>query len=57
MVNVSTGSTATVAVPNGSDNIGNSAGSATGATAAGPTGGSAIVYTADYTTHSWLVGI
>ncbi len=57
VVNVSTGTTATVAAPNGSDNIGNSAGTTTGATAAGPTGGATKVYVADYTTHAWLVGI
>lgn len=57
VVNVSTGSTATVAAPTGSDNIGNSAGSSTGATAAGPTGGATKVYTADYTQLAWLVGI
>lgn len=57
VVNVSTGSTATVAAPTGSDNIGNSAGAATGATAAGPTGGAVKTYTADYTQLAWLVGI
>ncbi len=57
VVNVSTGSTATVAAPTGSDNVGNSAGTATGATAAGPTGGLGIVYTADNTGKAWLVGI
>lgn len=57
VVNVSTGSTATVAAPTGSDNVGNCAGSATGATAAGPTGGAAKVYTANNRTKAWLVGI
>lgn len=57
VVNVSTGSTATVAAPTGSDNVGNCAGSATGATAAGPTGGAAKVYTANNTVKAWLVGI
>jgi len=57
VVNVSTGSTATVAAPTGSDNIGNSAGTATGATAAGPVGGATKVYVADNTTKAWLVGI
>ncbi len=57
VVNVSTGSTATVAAPTGSDNIGNSAGTATGATAAGPAAGLGIVYTADNTQKAWLVGI
>lgn len=57
VVNVSTGSTATVAAPTGSDNIGNSAGTATGATAAGPTGGAVKTYTADDTQKAWLVGI
>jgi hypothetical protein len=57
VVNVSTGSTATVAAPTGSDNVGNCAGTATGATAAGPTGGLAKVYTANNQTKSWLVGI
>ncbi len=55
--NVSTGSTATVAAPTGSDNVGNCAGSATGATAAGPTGGLTKVYTADNTRKAWIVGI
>lgn len=57
VVNVSTGSTATVAAPTGSDNVGNCAGTATGATAAGPTGGNAKVYTANNQTKAWLVGI
>ena len=57
IVNVSTGSTATVAAPTGSDNVGNCAGAATGATAAGPTGGAVKVYTANNQTKSWLVGI
>jgi hypothetical protein len=57
VVNVSTGSTATVAAPTGSDNVGNCAGTATGATAAGPTGGNTKVYTADATQLAWLVGI
>ncbi len=57
VVNVSTGSTATVAAPNGSDNIGNSAGTTTGATAAGPTGGATKVYVADFNVHAWLVGL
>jgi hypothetical protein len=57
VVNVSTGSTATVAAPTGSDNVGNSAGTATGATAAGPTGGLAKVYVADNGTKAWLVGL
>jgi hypothetical protein len=57
VVNVSTGSTATVAAPTGSDNVGNCAGTSTGATAAGPTGGNTKVYTADYTQLAWLVGI
>lgn len=56
-VNVSTGTTATVVAPTGSDNVGNSAGSSTGATAAGPTGGAVAVYTADNTQKAWLVGI
>lgn len=56
VVNVSTGSTATVAAPTGSDNIGNSAGSATGATAAGPTGGAVKTYVADNTRKAWTVG-
>lgn len=55
--NVSTGSTATVAAPTGSDNVGNSAGSSTGATAAGPTGGNTKVYIADNTRKAWLVGL
>lgn len=57
VVNVSTGTTATVAAPTGSDNIGNCAGTATGATAAGPTGGNVKTYTANNQTKSWLVGI
>lgn len=57
VVNVSTGSTATVAAPTGSDNVGNCAGTATGATAAGPTGGNVKVYTANNQTKAWLVGI
>jgi hypothetical protein len=57
VVNVSTGSTATVAAPTGIDNVGNSAGTATGATAAGPTGGLTKVYTANNQTKAWLVGI
>lgn len=57
VVNVSTGSTATVASPTGSDNVGNCAGTATGATAAGPTGGNVKTYTADATQLAWLVGI
>ncbi len=57
VINTSTGSTATVAAPTGSDNIGNSAGTATGATAAGPAAGLGIVYTADNTGKAWLVGI
>lgn len=57
IVNVSTGSTATVAAPTGSDNIGNSAGTSTGATAAGPTGGNTKVYVADNTVKAWLVGL
>ncbi len=57
IVNVSTGSTATVAAGAGSDNIGNSAGTATGATAAGPLGGLTKVYTADNTRKAWLVGL
>jgi len=57
VVNVSTGSTATVAAPTGSDNVGNSAGTATGATAAGPVGGAVKVYTASNVTKAWLVGI
>ncbi len=57
VINVSTGTTATVAAPTGSDNVGNCAGAATGATAAGPTGGNTKVYTADYTQLAWLVGI
>lgn len=55
--NASTGSTATVAAPTGSDNVGNCAGSATGATAAGPTGGLTKVYTANVTTGAWITGI
>jgi hypothetical protein len=57
VVNVSTGSTATVAAPNGSGNVGNCAGTSTGATAAGPTGGNVKTYTADFTQQAWLVGI
>jgi hypothetical protein len=57
VVNVSTGSTATVAAPTGSDNVGNCAGASTGATAAGPTGGAVKVYTANDTVKAWLVGI
>ncbi len=57
VVNISTGSTATVAAPAGSDNVGNSAGTATGATAAGPTGGAVKTYVADNTLKAWLVGI
>jgi hypothetical protein len=57
VINVSTGSTATVAAPTGSDNVGNSAGTATGATAAGPTGGNTKVYCADVSVLAWLVGI
>jgi len=57
VVNVSTGSTATVAAPTGSDNVGNCAGTATGATAAGPTGGNVKTYTANNQTKAWLVGI
>lgn len=57
VINVSTGSTATVAAPTGSDNIGNSAGTSTGATAAGPTGGNVKTYTADNTQKAWLVGL
>ncbi len=57
VVNVSTGSTATVAAGTGSDNVGNSAGTATGATAAGPTGGLTKVYTADNTRKTWLTGL
>lgn len=57
VVNVSTGSTATVAAPTGSNNVGNSAGTSTGATAAGPTGGNVKTYTADNTQGAWLVGI
>lgn len=57
VVNVSTGSTASVAAPTGSDNIGNCAGTSTGATAAGPTGGNVKTYTADNTGKAWLVGI
>lgn len=57
VVNVSTGSTATVAAPTGSDNVGNCAGTATGATAAGPTGGNVKVYTANNGVKAWLVGI
>lgn len=57
IVNVSTGTTATVAAPNGSGNIGNCAGTSTGATAAGPTGGNVKTYTADYTQQAWLVGL
>lgn len=57
VINVSTGSTATVAAPTGSDNIGNSAGASTGATAAGPTGGAVQTYTADFTQGAWLVGL
>lgn len=57
VVNVSTGSTATVAAPTGSDNVGNCAGTATGATAAGPTGGAVKVYCANNQTKAWLVGI
>lgn len=57
VVNVSTGTTATVAAPTGSDNVGNSAGTSTGATAVGPVGGATKVYTADFTGLAWLVGI
>lgn len=57
VVNVSTGSTATVAAPTGNDNVGNCAGASTGATAAGPTGGAVKVYTANNTVKAWLVGI
>jgi hypothetical protein len=57
VVNVSTGSTATVAAPTGSDNVGNCAGASTGATAAGPTGGAVKVYCANNTVKAWLVGI
>lgn len=57
VVNVSTGSTATVAAPTGSDNVGNCAGTATGATAAGPTGGNVKTYTASNAVKAWLVGI
>jgi hypothetical protein len=57
IINVSTGSTATICTPTGSDNVGNSAGAATGATAAGPTGGAVKTYTADNTRKAWLVGI
>jgi hypothetical protein len=57
VINISTGSTATVAAPTGSDNIGNSAGASTGATAAGPTGGVVKTYTADNTQKAWLVGL
>lgn len=55
--NVSTGTTATVAAPTGSDNVGNSAGASTGATAAGPVGGAVKTYTADNTRKAWIVGI
>lgn len=57
VVNVSTGSTATVAAPTGANNIGNSAGTATGATATGPTGGAVKTYVADLTVGAWLVGL
>ncbi len=57
VVNVSTGSTATVAAPTGSDNVGNSAGTTTGATAAGPLGGLTKVYTADNTRKAWITGL
>lgn len=56
IVNVSGGSTATVAVPTGSDAVGNTTGS-TGATAAGPTGGNVKTYTADNGLKQWLVGL
>ncbi len=57
VVNVSTGSTATVAAPTGSDNVGNCAGASTGATVAGPLGGVVKTYTANNQTKAWLVGI
>jgi hypothetical protein len=57
IVNTTTGSTATIATPTGSDNVGNSAGATTGATAAGPTGGATKTYTADNTQKAWIVGV
>jgi hypothetical protein len=57
LVNVATsGTTATILTPNGSDSFGNSA-AATAATAAGPTAGLATFYTADNTVHKWLTGV
>jgi len=56
IVNVSGGSTATVAAPTGSDAVANTTGS-TGATAAGPTGGNVKTYTADNGLKQWLIGL
>jgi hypothetical protein len=56
VVNVGAGTTATVAAPTGSDNVGNYT-TGTGATAAGPTTAAVKVYTADNTQKAWLVGI
>lgn len=56
IVNVGAGTTATVAIPTGSDAVGNATGS-TGATAAGPTTGAVKVYCANNTLKQWLVGI
>lgn len=50
--NISTGSTATVLTPSGSDSVGQTGG--TGATAAGPAAGLTAQYVADATNHKWL---
>lgn len=57
IVNVATsGTTATILTPTGSDSMGNSV-AATGATAAGPTAGLSQVYTADNTVKKWISGV
>lgn len=53
---VTSGTTATILTPTGSDSIGNSV-AATGATAAGPTIGVGTTYTADNAAKKWIVGI
>ncbi len=56
VVNVSGGTTATVAAPTGSDAVANTTGS-TGATAVGPTGGNVKTYVANNTLKQWLIGL